>query len=51
MADIFKKFDADGKRVELDATDDADVITKHMTACSHAVLQICLLYTSPSPRD
>ncbi len=40
MADIFKKFDADGKRVELDATDDADVITKHMTACSHAVLQI-----------
>ena len=24
----------------MDATDDADVITKHMTACSHAVLQI-----------
>ncbi len=40
MADIFKKFDADGKRVELDATDDADTITQHMTGCSHAVVQI-----------
>ena len=36
MVDIYKKLDG----TVLDATDDADTITKHMTSCSHVVLQI-----------
>ena len=36
MADVYKKEDG----TALNATDDADTITKHMTACSHAVKQI-----------
>ena len=37
MADIYKQSD---NATALNATDDADTITGHMTACSHAVLQI-----------
>ena len=36
MVDIYKKLDG----TALNATDDADTITGHMTGCSHAVLQI-----------
>ena len=36
MADVYKKEDG----TALNATDDADIITKHMTACGHAVVQI-----------
>ena len=36
MADIYKQLDG----TALNATDDADTITGHMTGCSHAVLQI-----------
>ena len=36
MADVYNKLDG----TALDATDDADKITEHMTACGHAVLQI-----------
>ena len=36
MADVYKKEDG----TALNATDDADIITKHMTACGHAVKQI-----------
>ena len=36
MADIYKQLDG----TALNATDDAATITNHMTACSHAVLQI-----------
>ena len=36
MADVYNKLDG----TALDATDDADKITPHMTACGHAVVQI-----------
>ena len=36
MTDVYKKEDG----TALNATDDADTITKHMTACGHAVVQI-----------
>ena len=36
MADVYNKEDG----TALDATDDADTITKHMAACGHAVVQI-----------
>ena len=36
MADVYNKEDG----TKLNATDDADTITKHMTACGHAVVQI-----------
>ena len=36
MTDVYKKEDG----TALNATDDADTITKHMTACGHAVAQI-----------
>ena len=37
MADVYNKEDG---ITALDATDDADTITQHMTGCSHAVVQI-----------
>ena len=36
MVDVYNKDD----RTPLTATDDADKITQHMTACGHAVVQI-----------
>ena len=37
MTDVYYKEDG---ITALDATDDADTITQHMTGCSHAVVQI-----------